>query len=95
MQYTIQNPRGALIGRKVLAARREQGTHITLECGELFRLEGDPRGQVVQVVEGRVWLTQSGDGLDVILEQGQSYRIPGRELLLMQGLPAARIRLSA
>lgn len=89
MEYAIQGPQGAPFGVKVIPSHK--GLDITLERGELFRLEGDQRGQVVQVIEGRIWLTQNG-GTDIILEKGQTYRISGRELVLLEGLPAGRIR---
>jgi len=89
MEYAIQSPHGTLLGRKVLPSHK--GLEITLERGELFKLQGDRPGRIVQVIEGRVWLTQSGQA-DIILDQGQTYRITGPELVLFEGLPAGRIR---
>ena len=91
MEYIVQNPRGSLIGKKVVPAQR--GADIALECGELFWLETRPQGQAVLVMEGSVWLTESGNKLDIILRKDQTYSITGRQLLLLQGLPAARIRI--
>jgi hypothetical protein len=90
MEYEIRGSHAALRGKKVIPPH--QCADVSLEHGELFRLEGDPSGQVVQATEGRVWLTQSGDQQDVILEKGQSYCIPRRSLVLLQGLPSGRIR---
>jgi len=93
MEYPIENPRGKVLGKKVLYS--QDCMKIALECGELFRVEGDRRGQVIQVLEGRIWLTQTGNRKDVILEQGQAYRIDGPELVLLEGLPSARFHFIA
>jgi len=92
MEYGIENSRGKLLGRKVIPSGRCMS--ISLECRDLLRLEGDRHGQTLQITEGRVWLTETGNNQDVILEQGQTYRINGRNLVLLEGLPAARIRIS-
>ena len=75
MEYPIENSRGKVLGKKVLSSAHCM--KIALERGELFRLEGDRRGQVIRVLEGRIWLTQTGSRKDIILEQGQTYRIEG------------------
>lgn len=90
MEYKIQNAHGALLGKKVVPSH--SGADISLEKNELFRLENNPRGQSIQIVEGRVWLTQASNRLDIILEKGQTYQITGAGALL-QGLPTGRIRI--
>lgn len=86
MQYTIEARRSRLLGKKVIPPQRCM--QVRLERGELFRLEGASHDQVLQVTEGRVWLTQSGNHKDIILEHGQAYRISGAELVLLEGLPS-------
>jgi len=90
MEYTVRNARGALLGRKVLPSHR--GADVSLEKDELFRLDNSRHSQSIQVVEGRVWLTQSGNPEDVILEKGQVYRVTGGGGVVIQGLPAGRVR---
>ena len=92
MEYGIQDSRGKLLGRKVLADGR--ATVIGLESRELFQLESHGHGQVLEVTEGCVWLTESGNQKDVIIEQGQTYQLASRESVLLEGLPSARIRLT-
>lgn len=92
MNYAIQDTRGKLVGRQVNVLATDNP--VCLEQGALFRLEGDPRGTTVQVLEGIAWLTQAGDcPEDILLEKGQAYRIMRRGLMLIQGLPTARIAL--
>jgi hypothetical protein len=90
MEYKIQNAHGTLLGKKVVPS--QLSTEVCLEKNELFRLENDPHGQAIQIVEGRVWLTQACNRLDVILEKGQTHQITGAGLVLLQGLPTGCIR---
>lgn len=93
MDYAIQNPRGKLVGRKVNTPM--SSAPVCLDKGALLRLEGDPRGKTVQVLEGTAWLTQAGEyAEDVLLDKGQAYRILRRGLVLIQGLPAVQIYLN-
>lgn len=91
MEYTVQNTHGRLLGKKVLPSQR--GAQICLERGELFRPENGQGRQTVEVIEGRVWLTRAG-GADVILEKGQAYPLDEGGMILIEGLPAGRIRLA-
>jgi hypothetical protein len=90
MEHTIQNTRGALLGKKVVPSR--QGSDISLEKGELFRLESGPHPQLILVVDGRVWITEAGTYEDIILEKGETHQITGTGMALIQGIPVGRIR---
>ena len=90
MEYSIQKTHGTFLGKKIVPSHGS--ADISLEKNELFRLENDPRGQSIQIMEGRVWLTQTCNRLDVILEKGQTHKITGAGLALLQGLPTGRIR---
>lgn len=90
MEYKIQNTHGTLLGKKVVPS--QLSTEVSLDKNELFRLENDLRGKSIQIVEGRVWLTQSSNKLDIILEKGQTHQITGAGLALLQGLPTGRIQ---
>lgn len=91
MTYAIQSAQGRYLGKKVIPG--QHSAEVSVEKGELLRLEGDRRGMRVQALEGRLWLTQNGDNQDVILEQGQTYRVNRRGLVLIQGMPSGRVRL--
>ena len=90
MNYTVQNNNGMLLGRKIVPSGRIT-TDMLLEKNELFRLDSDQRGLVVKVAEGRVWLTQIGQLKDILLEKGQTFQVDRHDLVLMEGLPTARV----
>jgi hypothetical protein len=61
-----------------------------LPRGSTLRLaDGQPR--VIDVFQGQVWITQDGDPRDVILEAGESFRIEGRGLTLLQAFADSRV----
>ena len=93
MNYAIQNNAGLLLGKKVVPTYAGT-TDVLLERNELFRLDGDQRDLIVKAVEGRIWLTQTGDPRDIILEKGQTFQVDRSGLVLLQGLPAARLRFT-
>lgn len=90
MNYTIQRSHGELIGNKVVTSLMD--TDVALDRGEYFRLDGDRRGLRIQALEGRVWLTETGDRADIILQPGEAHRITRAGRILVEGLPAARVR---
>jgi hypothetical protein len=93
MEFTLNSARGTLFGKRhaVSHAKKE----VCLDRGEIFRLEGDRRGWVVQALEGRVWLTEAGAAEDVILEKQQTFRIDRKGVVLVQGLPSGQVRVVA
>jgi hypothetical protein len=90
MNYTIQNNGGMSLGKKIV-----QTTEMPLEKNELFRLDGDQRGLVIKVAEGRVWLTKNGQMKDILLEKGQTFRVNRHDVVLLEGIPSARVSFSA
>ena len=57
---------------------------LELAQGETFALGRALPGRRVRVIDGTLWLTQSGDGRDHILLPGDVFRVerPGRVVLL-------------
>jgi hypothetical protein len=51
------------------------------------------RGLRIHCLEGRVWVTQSGDGLDHLLEVGESFKPAARGRILVAGVPAGKVRV--
>ena len=53
---------------------------IALTKGALHTWTGNQVGLVIEAREGAAWLTQVGDGRDVVLARGESFRVnrPGR-----------------
>jgi hypothetical protein len=56
---------------------------IALPKGTLHSWTGNQVGLLIEAREGAAWLTQVGDGQDVVLSRGQSFRVsrPGRVVI--------------
>lgn len=55
---------------------------LTLNASDLLRLRG-ARGVAIEVLAGRVWITEDGRGADRFLGPGRSYRVAGDGLVLV------------
>ncbi len=64
-----------------------------VEKGEALRLEIGPGTRALQVVQGRVWLTQSGCSGDLWLEAGQSVELDAGQEVLIEAWPEAQFQL--
>lgn len=64
-----------------------------LRRGATLRVD-DGQPHVIDVFEGLVWVTQDGDLRDVILKAGDSFRLDGRGLTLVQAFDDARVLLT-
>lgn len=68
-----------------MAPRREHGAMVFKLSGkDLLRLRG-ARGTAIEVVTGRVWITEDGRGGDAFLGPGRRYRVWGDGLVLVSG----------
>jgi hypothetical protein len=66
---------------------------LALRAGELLRLDS-PRGVDVEVESGRLWITEESKARDTWLDAGQSARLEGRGLTLLEATRNARIRVA-
>jgi hypothetical protein len=76
--------------------RQHQWTRTTVRLARdgLLGID-DGRGLRLRVASGAVWLTQQGEGRDVVLREGESFVIdrPGRTVV--QALDPAELALNA
>lgn len=49
----------------------------------------------VEVIEGAAYVTQEGDPKDYIVKSGESLRIAGRGLVVIEGFPHAEVQICA
>jgi len=56
---------------------------VRLNRNDLLRLRA-ARGVGIQVVTGRVWITEDGSAVDNFLEPGGTYRVSGNGLVLVE-----------
>lgn len=90
MEYVVQSASDVGLGRKIT---RGCGLEVPLARNELYRLDGDRRGTRCICREGSIWITQSGDESDYLLEAGQAFTITRPGVVLVQGVPAGRLCL--
>ncbi len=67
---------------------------VELERGGVLRIE-DGRQMLVYVWEGSVWLTQDGDGRDVMLGAGGWFRIERKGVTLVYALAGCVLTLTS
>ena len=58
---------------------------LQLARGQLLRLE-EAAGRVVRSHGGAVWVTEDGQWRDVVLRDGESYRLAGDALVIVHAL---------
>ena len=65
---------------------------LRLENKDFLRLRG-ARGVAIEVVDGRVWITEDGCEADRFLAAGARYRVGGDGLVLVGAESATEVRL--
>lgn len=71
---------------------RADPIEVVLPHQRLLRIR-DGEGLIIEVVEGRLWLTRERDRKDHIVKAGQSIAIEGAGLTLVSTFDAGRLRL--
>lgn len=66
---------------------------LQLARGQLVRLE-DAAGRVVRSHDGAVWVTEDGQPRDIVLREGESYRLTGDALVLVHALRDSSVTVS-
>jgi hypothetical protein len=66
---------------------------LRLENKDFLRLRG-ARGVAIEVVDGRVWITEDGHVADRFLGAGGRYRVGGDGLVLVGAESASEVRVS-
>jgi uncharacterized protein YjiS (DUF1127 family) len=56
---------------------------LRMQCDNFLRVNG-ARGMAIEVLDGRVWITEAGRAGDSFLEPGRSYRVDGDGLVLIE-----------
>ena len=67
---------------------------VELEHGSLLPVH-DGAGATVVCLQGDLWITQQGDGDDIVLRAGESLRLARNGRTLVQALSAARVAIQA
>jgi hypothetical protein len=92
MEYLIAKENGYNVGKKTSNC---ECVDINLDPGEVFTLLGDQRGALVRNLRGVVWITQENDADDYKIREGEEFTVSKTGRVIVQGVPAARIRIFA
>jgi len=65
---------------------------ICLKHNQPIRLS-DAMNTKIICTDGRIWITETGEAGDTVLNSGESFRICGKGLVLAESLGAGKIRL--
>lgn len=66
---------------------------ICLRDNQPLRLDG-ARGLRIECMVGMIWITETGHPDDIFLSAGQSYRLAGNGISLVESIGDGRIRLA-
>lgn len=78
----------------------ERSMKIDLSSGELCLQHGVPlrvaraAGLRIDCLAGNIWITVAGQATDIFLAAGDSYRIAGQGLTLIESIGDGRVRLA-
>jgi hypothetical protein len=78
----------------------ERSMKIDLGSGELCLRHGitlrlvRAAGLRIDCLGGKVWITEAGEAADIFLAAGESYRIAGQGLALIESIGDGRVRLT-
>ena len=65
---------------------------ISMARGELLRLK-EAAGQVIRLDAGRLWITHEDEGIDYLVEPGESFRVRASGLTLVGALRPSALQV--
>jgi hypothetical protein len=90
MEFAIETLNGRQLGKKVTTC---DSAEVYIGVNDFYTLDGDQRGVRLMALEGQLWITQMGDPVDHTIKSGQEFIIDQRGKVMVQALPAGRIRV--
>lgn len=69
-------------------------TNISLARFKVWNIEGDRRGDVISCVNGKLWITQTDDMKDYVLESGQDFWVTKPGTVVVQALESSQFKYS-
>ena len=67
-----------------LTLTRNIPADITLKGGKVWKGEGDLRGEMITVLKGTLWITQTGDLNDYLICSGERFWVTKPGMVLVQ-----------
>jgi hypothetical protein len=69
-------------------------TEISLAKHKVWKIDGDRRGDSINCMNGRLWITQEGDLKDYVVEAGQNFWVTKPGSIVIQALDNAQFKYS-
>ena len=69
-------------------------SEVTLAKHKLWSIEGDRRGDVINCVNGTLWITQEGDLKDYVVEAGKNFWVTRQGQVVVQALQDSQFKYS-
>lgn len=66
---------------------------LNLDQGGILDFVPPSDGLTIDLRDGRLWVTQSGDPEDHVLQAGESFRTQKRGLVVVQALESSRLKV--
>jgi hypothetical protein len=63
---------------------------ILLSRGQVWRIEGDLRGEAIHCEKGELWITQQGDLNDYFVKAGENFWVTRPGLVVVEATQSAR-----
>jgi hypothetical protein len=70
------------------------GTDIVLSQGKIWRVDGDLKGEMIECLDGTLWVTQKDDLVDYFLNPGERFWVTRPGTVVVQALRGARFSCS-
>lgn len=67
---------------------------ISMARGELLRLR-EAAGQLIRLDAGRLWITQEDEGVDYVVEPGETFRVRAGGVTLVSALRESALQVSS
>jgi hypothetical protein len=66
---------------------------VSMARGELLRLK-EAAGQLIRLDAGRLWITHEDEGIDYVVEPGETFRVRSGGLTLVSALRQSALQVS-
>jgi hypothetical protein len=88
------SPRRVEVVNPLTRKARSTGVEICLQTKSLLLLTGDHSGEKLSVLAGGVWVTQSGNSEDILLDEDGSFDITRKGTILVEGMLDSRLKIN-
>lgn len=90
IQFARHKASTDLTAKGVAVAGNSPVAGIHLPQDQIWRIEGEMTGMVIECLAGLLWITQQGDANDYVLSRSDLFRVTQPGVVLVQAVREAR-----